>query len=261
MQNIFDKNNIQIKILLGIAFGAALFVLYGVWEESRSGSIDVFVAERGATVFLDQKRVGITNSDDQTITLPRVSPGNHSVLVSLEGYYPWGKTVQVVKKEKIVIRSFSVKTEILPSYKKTEFTDSERKTVGALFAATGANKKIGLSGEGNVTIERDGGRIVAQWIGEDSALPSFFCDETECNATVEVINSKTGSIGTFDFFPGREDVVLFALGPSIYALELDKRGTQNFQPIYTGTNPDFAADDESSMLYIRDNGALFGVKL
>lgn len=77
---------------------------------------------------------------------------------------------------------------------------------------------------------------------------------------VLVFRSKFPIIN-IDFFPGRRDVIIAALSNGIYALELDRRGGQNLQPIYKGKNPDFAAFPGQKKVYILDDGNLISVEL
>jgi hypothetical protein len=261
LKEILNENNTPAKILIGIVVVSILFISYGIWKEVRSSSMDVYIEKAGAAVFLDEKRVGTSNTDDQTITLERVSPGEHSILVYLAGYYPWEKTVRVRTGDATKVRSFFVRKNITPSYIKTEFTDADRNRINDMIATADTNKKISFFGNGNVEIKKDNNEISATWLGDSASLPDFFCNDTDCANSISVFNSDVGQIGMIDFYPNRDDVVLFSLGESIYAIEIDQKGTQNFQPVYTGTSPKFTTEEQSSMVFIKDDDVLFGITL
>jgi len=261
LKDTLNENNVPVKILVGIAVASILFISYGIWAHLRSSSIDVYVEKSGAAIFLDEKRVGTSNTDDQIITLERVSPGEHSVLVYLEGYYPWEKTIRVRTGDTTKANSFFVRKNITPSYVKTEFTDEQRKELEKMIATSNTDRKISFFGDGRVEIRKEKNKIFAVWLDGTTSLPDFFCNNTECGNSVEIFSSDVGSIGMIDFYPNRDDVVLFSLGKSIYAIEINKKGTQNFQPIYTGTSPTFAVSEQDFMLFIKDDDVLFGIVL
>jgi len=260
-KNILNGNSKPIKILIGIVIVSVLFISYGVWTHLRSGSIDVYIEKRGATIFLDKKKVGTSNADDQTITLKRVGSGEHSVLVYMKGYYPWEKTIRVKTGAVTPARSFFVMKDITPSYIKTKFTNAERSNLEKKFSKPTEGRKISFFGEGNVEIRKEKNKIFATWLGDTSSLPDFFCNNIECKNSLLVFSSDKQSIGMLDFYPGRDDVVLFSLDKNIYAIEIDKKSNQNFQPVYTGTSPVFTIEKQSSMVYVKDGDVLFGIAL
>lgn len=260
-KDILDEDNTTIKILLSVAIVSIIFISYGVWAHLRSGNIDVYVEKSGATVFLDEKIAGISNTDKQTITLERVTPGEHSVIVSLEGYYPWKKTIRVRTGNTAKANSFFVRKNITPSYIKTKFTNTKQKELEQLISTSDKNRKVSFFGDGNIEIRKEKNKIFAVWLGNTASLPDFFCNNTDCANSVEVFNSDVGSIGMIDFYPNRDDIVLFSLGKNIYAIEISKKDTQNFQPVYTGISPTFAVSKKDSTLFIKDGKLLFGIAL
>lgn len=261
MKNFLRESDTTIRVLIAIAIASILFIAYGLWVESRAGSIDVYVTGQGAAIFLDEKRAGTSNAAGQIITLERVRPGEHSVLVYADGYFPWEKTVKVRNGETTQVRMFSVRSEFNASHQKTNFTNEENVLIETLFEDSKASRKTSFSGDGNVEIRKEDNKIFATWLGSTSYLPDFFCDNTECKNNLVVFNSEVGNIDTIGFYPNRDDVVLFSVGGNIHAIEIDKRGIQNFQPIYTGEQAHFAADDQTSTLYIKDRDLLFGIAI
>jgi len=105
----------------------------------------------------------------------------------------------------------------------------------------------------NVSIQVAGNTITATWIGEAS-VPHFFCTDETCTHEQNVFSHKVEPIRYATFYPGREDLIILAVGNAVYVIEIDKRGTQNFQPLYTGSAPDFRFDEDGGELVIRDGG-------
>jgi len=261
IKEMLNENNASMKILMGVAAASLVLIIYGVWVETKSGSIKISIPKSGATVFLDEQRAGISNAPGQIITLERVRPGEHSVLVYMEEYLPWEKTVRVRTNEVTRSSAFFVRKNISPSYKKTEFASEEKARIENLFDASTADRKTSFFGDGSVEIRKEDDKIFATWLGETSGLPDFFCNDTECRNSVLVFSSEVGTIDIIDFYPQRDDVVLFLINGDIYAIDIDQRGTQNFQPVYSGGVVNFAVGQRGSMVYIKDEQSLFGVVL
>ena len=255
------KHGIPTKILAFIVAILILFIIYGVWTESNSGKIDIYLAKHGSIVFLDNKIAGTSNVDKQTITLKRVSPGDHSVIVSLQGYYPLGKNLEVKKGNTLKLKPFSINKAVDSSSVITNFTETQLDKINKLLKTSTLNKKISFSGDGNVEIKKDKNKIFATWLGDKSSIPDFLCDNNECAETTLVFKSDIGNVSSIDFYPGRDDVVIFSVGKNIYAIEIDKKGTQNFQPIYAGESPKFVVSEENSTLFVDDAGTIFGIML
>lgn len=261
MKNILNYGT-PAKILVTIIAISILFIIYGVLTESRSGKINVYLEKQGSIIFLDEKIVGTSNTNKQTITIKRVTPGDHSIVVSLRGYYPWAKNVSIKSNETLQLKSFSIPKNTDSSSIITNFTDKQLYEINNLLKTANLNKKISFSGEGNVEIKKDVNKIFVKWLGDKSSIPSFMCSsDTKCDTTALVFKSDVGNITSIDFYPGRNDVIIFSVGKNIYALEIDKKGTQNFQPIYVGESPKFAVSEKNSTLFVDDAGIIFGIIL
>ncbi|MBI5045762.1 MAG: hypothetical protein HZC14_02035 [Candidatus Niyogibacteria bacterium] len=101
----------------------------------------------------------------------------------------------------------------------------------------------------------DANEIWAEWINKNSPLPYYMRNEKE------VILQTKNKIKNLDFFPYRRDVIIFAAGNEISAMEIDGRGGRNIQPIYKGKNPNFAVFPSQKIIYILDDGALSQIEL
>lgn len=97
--------------------------------------------------------------------------------------------------------------------------------------------------------------ILAEWINTNSPLPYYMHSGKET-----VLQSKN-KIKNQDFFPSRRDVIIYAAGNGVFAVELDGRGGRNMQPIYKGKDPNFAVFPSQKTIYILDDGALSQIEL
>ena len=91
--------------------------------------------------------------------------------------------------------------------------------------------------------------IISQLEKDSTSLP-FFCNTVEvCRLPQTITDVRANS--RFDFFPGRNDVIIVQKNDGIYAVELDGRGTRNIFPLYLGKDISFVVED-SNQIYIRD---------
>ena len=97
------------------------------------------------------------------------------------------------------------------------------------------------------------------WISKTEPPPHYFCYENPCKFSIPVIVSAD-KIKSVDFYKGRRDVIIFGSGPSLYAIEADQEGTQNFQPLHRGVDPSFFLGSEG-VLYIKDGDSILKANL
>ena len=98
----------------------------------------------------------------------------------------------------------------------------------------------------------DDQNLWVQWLAE-TPLPYYLTEKKEL-----VFKTKS-LLKNAAFFPGRDDIIIVAIENGVFALEIDGRGTRNFQPIYKGKSPVFARLGDN--LYILDQGALSEIEL
>lgn len=252
----------------------------------RTGGLFVSADETEVEIFINGELEKRTNLLQSGIFLQGLTPGGISIIAAKEDYWPWAKEIEI--KESIVAeaRAFLVpkepKGEVLLNgkYKNIySITDQEllvleiekngRKTydfyspadknfkVNALMAASeflaSAADVTDLRKKTRIRISDNKLQVLAEWLDENP-LPYFFSER----GVVSVFNSKSEIRGV-SFYPGRRDVILLAVENGIFAIELDGRGTRNFQPVYKGKNPTFAV--LRGLVYILDDGRLFEVRI
>ena len=110
-----------------------------------------------------------------------------------------------------------------------------------------------------MSIEIRGKNIVATWLDNKTPPSGFFCKDDICNTTFSVLPAEQ-DLRQVDFYPERNDLIIFSTEDKIWAIELDRSDAQNVQPIYVGFEPDFVRGAGNS-IYIKDNMSLILINL
>lgn len=268
-------------ICLAVAFIA--FILYkqgfrigNGLEPVKVGSIAISGNETDLDIFVDNREKRPVERDDQFI-VHGVIPGLRSVLVSKAGFWPWAKTVSVPEGKTVSLYAFvfpmaGPKLEPLP-LGSAEYESALKKIAaaavsepqGALIApAEGQSLSEWLqenvpnyviSSPGNAALFVRDDSIYIAWISETESPPEFFCEEDGCASEFPVTFS-TAPVKNVAFYKDRPDVIIFSAGPAIYAIEANRSGTQNFEPIYRGQDPYFFAEGNGT-IYIKEGKAVY----
>lgn len=245
-------------IALGGILIFLLFVLFAAsstYKEATGGSISLVIPYASSQVFLDNKKELTTLTPNEEITFSGLTAGVHSVLVHRPGFLPWAKDFFLAEKTSVVATPFLLPIEII--FDETTDTNGIYGIYNKLFKEKETHK---TSPSQNISIDVAGNTITATWIGE-SSVPYFFCTNEVCDTKQNVFSHKVMPIRYAEFYPNREDLILFAVGEGIYIIEIDKRGTQNFQPLYIGKSPDFRFDIDSNTMIVRDDGKFLSLVL
>ncbi len=222
----------------------------------RVGGLFIAVPQSGSKVYLNNELKAQTNFFQSGVFIQDLTPHHYSVLVAKDGYWPWTKTLPVkgseVVEAKALMIPLTVNGELIgtksPDYKAAlAATNAQKREIRT---ATSSRQMLGLTQDnrGRAQIWFDTNqRVSIQWLS-DAPLP-FYLDKSK-----KVIFESHSPIRDISFLPGRDDVVVLASDIGVFALEIDGRGTQNFQPIYKGKEPNFVRVDNT--LYVLDSGAL-----
>lgn len=256
----------------------------------RTGGLFVGIGESDVEIFVNGELEKRTNLLQSGLFLQGLTPGKISVIAAKVDTWPWAKELEIEESSVTEARPFLVprepKGEMLVHGNYTNiyvmpenellvlenikngipifdfYNPISRSFVSAADAApllkSGAFSSItedilDSRERVKVSIANSGNEITSEWIS-DKPLPYFF----EKRGEISVFKSRAPVRG-IEFYPGRRDVILLTVENGIFALELDGRGTRNFQPIYKGKNPTFAI--LGNLIYILDDGRLFEVKL
>jgi hypothetical protein len=237
-----------------------------------TGGLYVFYPESGAQVYLNGELSDQTSLFERGIFIDELDPENFSVEVRKAGYIPWKKTIEVKGRRVAEAYPYLIPEVMATSSVKrfislasgTTVTNSLYNEVTELFATSTASstpallkrlsdstttpiiassttimrKDIEIAIEGTSTAKK----IIASWKGGRDSMPFYFCDAERlvCNTTLVV---TSGDIKHVDFYPGRNDVVLYSTTDGIYVTELDTRPEQNTHQLLAG-NLDFKEDDQ-----------------
>ena len=83
---------------------------------------------------------------------------------------------------------------------------------------------------------------------------------TKIGDMIQTVIQPDTIIRNVDFYKDRSDSVLFSMNGSIYVIEIDKQGTQNFIPVFAGKSPAFVKYDVNS-IYVLDGDTLMQVAI
>jgi len=240
----------------------------------ETGGIYIYSPESGSEIYIDNKKKKETSALNKDLFVQNLKPDTYSILIAKDGFWPWAKEVTVEEKRVSEAIAFLIPkeprgetiTKTVPLGNNATSTEQkpnpEYKKVMNLFTTddlieTASTSPI-ESRRGRVNLWKENDVLFAKWLKNEKSLPNYFCRDDRCEDTVLVFESITG-IKNFDFYPGREDVVLMGINEGIFAIEIDARKHQNFQPVYKGADPYFIIDD--GQFYIKDGGNLFKINL
>lgn len=274
--------------LWGICILVALFaiVLYKFgfrlsnnFEPVKVSSIELSSNESGLQFFWDNKNAQVPFRDNM-YRIQNVTPGLHSLLVYKDGFWPWTKNINTPANATQLVFAFifpmqglkttqvdsnsaeyaerisTINKNVLPQPKIHSEPSAGESYVHWLLTAI-PNYKV--SADKSTALFSESDTIYLGWISQSEPPPHYFCIENPCTFQLPVTVSVE-PIKNVDFYKGRRDVVLFSAGAAIYAIEADRQGTQNFQPVYKGKNPYFYETADGS-LYIKDGGSLLRATL
>lgn len=248
----------------------------------ETGGIYIYSPEAGSVIYIDSNEERETNVFQKDYFVQDLTPGTYSVLIAKEGFWPWIKEVSV--EERIVSEAIAFlipkdpKSDVIPMttleivVKKNgatttvETANKEYNDALLLFKSpslgiatttlSGTTTTQKISHRGRVALWQEDNRILVRWLKDAESLPNYFCRGDICNDTV-IVFSSPDIVRSFDFYPGREDVILIAVQTGVYAIEIDARKAQNFQPVYKGLGPSFITSDNT--LYIKDGNNIFRI--
>jgi hypothetical protein len=248
---------------------------------TSTGGLYVFYPESGAEVYLNGSLADQTSLFERGIFLDELSPDTFTVEVKKAGYIPWKKTVEVRERRVAEAYPFLIPETISTSSVKrfitlssgSSVTNSLYEEVADLFSTSTASttpallkrlsdststpivasstalvkKDIEIAIEGTGTQKR----IVAAWKGGADSMPFFFCDAIRSSCLTSLVVTE-GDIRHVDFYPGRNDVVIYSTPSGIYATELDRRPEQNTHQLLAG-DLDFKEDDQRVFVKDKNN--------
>jgi hypothetical protein len=250
----------------------------------ETGGIYIYSPVSGSIIYLNNKKKKNTNILRKDLFIQNLKPNTYNILVAKDGYWPWAKEVNVEEKHVSEAIAFLVPKEpdgeVIPKTIKEYPKDgnatgtpkitsnpiydnviklfTNKKGVSSATKDNTASSTTIRSGRNRVELWKEEDTIFIKWLKDEKSLPNYFCKNNSCENTVSVFKS-TSEIKNFNFYPGREDVVLLSINEGVYAIEVDSRKHQNFQPVYKGSDPYFVI--EKGKFYIKDGENIFKINL
>ncbi len=192
------------------------------------------------SIFIDETKKITTSKDNEEVTIP-FSPRKHTIIISREGYFPWKKDFTVPSGETLELHPLFISqnaTGEIITQNDPEYFNIRNKIIKDI-TPTAQNPKISFD------------KTTTLWLDDNAIIVQFG------STTKKVIQPDT-IIKNVDFYRNRSDVVIFSTTNSVYAIEVDSFGGQNFMPIYRGQDPAFVKASENTM-YVFDADNLMEV--
>lgn len=232
-----------------------------------TGGAYVFYPESGASVYLDGALADRTSLFERGVFIDDLDPKVYHLEVKKEGYLPWKKDIEVLEKKVAEAYPFLIpqviSTSTVPSFVQiasgASVTNPLYTEVSRLFASStpssvvipktalrATTSAIVATTTGvirkDIEIDLIGKKIVASWKGSVDSTPFYFCDADRTFCDKELVVTE-GDIKRVDFYPGRNDVVLYSTKEGLFVTELDKRSPQNTFKLVSG-NLEFRQKDQ-----------------
>ena len=259
----------------------------------KTGGVYVFASQTGVSLYVNDKLDDSTSIFQHGLLVKDLHPNTYAIKVTKDGYIDWKKNVDVKEEKVSEAYPFLVPKQItatsvpamLPKSNTASsslIANAEYKDLLSLFATStkvSLSKNIvassTLSGQLKATstlpsieskkllVQKDGDSLVALWDGSTDETPFYFCVQNKDNCVKDFTVYSSQNIGTFDFYPSRNDVVIVAVGSKLVVVELDERTPQNIVELYqspTQDKLDFRVVDNET-LAIKDGKKLIKLSL
>ncbi len=221
----------------------------------RTGGLFVSTPYSGVNVRIGENLNKETSVFQKNVFVQNLRPGRYEIAVSKEGYNSWSKSLTVFPQRVTEAYPFLIPQE--PNFveiKSSLATNKENGTTTRAFKAEenplftevvkafATTTKVGTTSDTvkikrKLSIENRKGTIFAFWNGDKDSIPTYFCVGETCKNIIKV--ETDSRVRSFDFFPGRDDVLILALADMIAVVEIDDRSSQNMQTLIKGDNLDF----------------------
>ncbi len=227
------------------------------------------------TVFIDGAAHDSPGIFSSTLLIRSVHPGFHQIDVVASGTAPWHKDAFVLPGR--VSYSFPfMAPETIPlipvvsddTSSTTAHVVSDARILELIQLAASstegvlATSSVSAVTQGDTALWLDDGHtIVVEWRGHPSESPYFFCSVIDGGEVCfEQIFMPIGTeVSQVAFFPGRDDVILFATAQGIFALEIDRRSDMAAIPLYRGHHEGVAIS--AGEIYVVSHGTLYYIDM
>jgi hypothetical protein len=206
----------------------------------KLGALSLEVTLSQTNIFIDENKKIVTSKENDVIKIA-LSPRRHTVIVSRDGYFPWKKDFLMQSEENINLYPILVSSSpsgVIITKNDPEFWKIRNKIITDPIPTKEVPR-----------VSKDGKALL--WL-EDNAV------KVEVASTTKIVIQPDPAIRNLYFYKERSDVIIFSINNAVYAIEVDKEGTQNFLPIYKGIEPSFIVEN-LNYIYVLDNDTLMQV--
>jgi hypothetical protein len=227
-------------LIIGFAGFQKGFRLTNNLTLGKVGNVVIKIPLPLTSVFIDQSKKVTTSIDNETLTLP-FSPRKHSIIISHDGYFPWKKDFTVPSGKIIELNPIFISQnatgEIITKNDPEYFNIRNQIIKGVTPTET--------------TPKDSADKTAKLWLADNAIM-------VEVGSTTKIVIQPDTIIKNVEFYKNRNDVVIFSTTNTIYAIEVDDLGGQNFMPIYRGQDPTFVKATENT-IYVLDADNLMEV--
>jgi hypothetical protein len=236
---------------------------------SRTGGVYIAAPYAGTKVYLGGRFQEESTIFGKGVFIEDLAPGTYTVTAGKDGFHEWSKEMQVLPGKVADGYPFMVKLspamvpvpEYFPASSSTPAARNPAyPAVAKLFATT--TSALGaptLVTKRDVSIWKDGNELYAEWKGSMDSIPLYFCTLGECRTLIHVITFGSEIVNA-DFYPGRDDTILFSARTGVFATELDTRGGQNIQAVDREPGADFRIDKEGTV-YLKTSAGIVKIDI
>jgi len=206
----------------------------------KAGKLSLNVALPLANIFIDEGEKIVTTKDNELLEIS-LSPRKHTVIISREGYFPWKKDFVMQSEGKVDLSPVFVSSNpsgMVITNKDPEFWKIRNKIIVDP-VPTKESPRISKDGKAKL------------WLDDNAVM-------VEIASTTKTVIQPDPAIRNLYFYKDRTDVIIFSINNAIYAIEVEKDGTQNFLPIYKGASPSFI-EGALDYIYVLDGEILMQV--
>lgn len=264
--------------------------LSGDFSLIPTGGVFVSVPVSDAEVALNGRNLGVTGLFTRDFYEDNLSPGSYVLSVSLEGYYPWYKTVAVEKylvtdatallvpqqlETLELVRGATTTSTTTLGIARTQYdsyltafttaattSTSTRQTLAARAGlSTTTDAELAVLGplpedtQGGLEVYLDEGNVRLHWARSTSTIPSQLCvTPSSCVRDTFIEKGKEKAISAHFYGGG---VLYTTREGGVYLAEADVRPTPLLIPIYPRRNADFRIINNN--LIVKDGQKLYQI--
>jgi hypothetical protein len=255
--------------------------LQDFFNVSKTGGLYISTDQSRIDISVNGEIVRKTSIIQKSIFVQNLKPGVYQINISKEGLQSWNKSLRVFPEIVTEARPFLIKSEpvlteiprlligdssaLSSTNRNVSKKNSEYDLINVLFLPPGL-KSVSVKTAttspytkmlGDVLVKNSAGKLHVLWKGEKDSTPNYFC-ENACK--LEIIVNTVSKVLSFDFFPGRNDLLILSVEDGIFVSEIDDRSSQNVQKVVSGFGYDFRIKDGKE-IYLKKGLKIYSVTL